>query len=66
LLDKRAGTELRFPVDAAALRKGLRKACHEQGEPASESIAAGLRALAAKMKVRMEGPDEGPASEAGE
>jgi hypothetical protein len=59
LLDKRAGTELRFPMDAAALRKGLRKACHEQGAPAPERIAAGLQALAAAMKVRMEGPESG-------
>jgi hypothetical protein len=59
LLDKRAGTELRFPMDGAALRKGLRKACHEQGAPAPERIAAGLQALAAAMKVRMEGPESG-------
>jgi hypothetical protein len=59
LSDKRAGTELRFPVDAAALRKGLRKACDGQDGAAPARIAAGLEALAAELKVRMRDPEGG-------
>lgn len=60
LTDPRAGRALRFPVDEASLRRGLRKACAEGGEEASARIAAGLRALAARLRVRVEDPHADP------
>lgn len=60
LVDKRAGAELRFPVDESALRKGLADACGEPGRAAPERIAAGLKALAASMQVRMLDMESGP------
>jgi hypothetical protein len=59
--DLRAGTDLRFPVEEAELRRGLRQACGEGREAAPDRIAAGLRVLAARLKVRMrpEGTEAG-------
>jgi hypothetical protein len=59
LRDERAGAESRFPIDGAALRKGLRKACEDGGRAEPARIAAGLRALAIALKVRRQGPENG-------
>jgi len=51
--DKRAGTDVRFPLDERALRRGLRIFCREDGKPAPARIAAMLRSMSSRMRVRM-------------
>jgi hypothetical protein len=51
--DKRAGTDVRFPLDERALRRSLRIFCREDGKPAPARIAAMLRGMSSRMRVRM-------------
>ncbi|MBW8889326.1 MAG: hypothetical protein JF616_16345 [Fibrobacteres bacterium] len=57
--DTRAGTDVRFPVDERALRRGLRIVCQEKGAPSPVHVATVLRAMASKMRVRMRPPSAG-------
>ena len=61
VIDKRAGTSVRFPADASALRQGLGPACREGADFPPARVAAGLRALASRLRVRMRAPDAEPA-----
>lgn len=54
--DKKAGTDVRFPLDERALRRSLRIFCREDGKPAPARIAAMLRGLSSRMRVRMRPP----------
>ncbi len=54
--DKKAGTDVRFPLDERALRRSLRLICREDGKPAPARIAAMLRGLSSRMRVRMRSP----------
>lgn len=58
--DKRAGTDVRFPMDETELRRGLRSLC-DDGSPSPAHVAAVLRATAARLRVRMGGPEAGNA-----
>jgi hypothetical protein len=57
--DKRAGTDVRFPVNGPALRRGLRIFCREDGTPSPARVAALLRGMATRLRVRMGGPAAG-------
>lgn len=57
--DKRNGSEVRFPMDERSLQRGLRMICREDSGAAPDRVAAALRAMAARLKVRMGGPTAG-------
>lgn len=59
VIDKRAGTDVRFPLNELALRRGLRISCREGGTPSPARVAALLRGMATGMRVRMGGPGAG-------
>jgi len=59
VIDNRAGTDVRFPLNESALRRGLRISCREDGKPVPARIAARLRNMAIGLRVRMGGPAAG-------
>lgn len=59
VIDKRAGTDVRFPLNELALRRGLRISCREDGKPSPARVAALLRGMATGLRVRMGGPVAG-------
>jgi hypothetical protein len=59
VIDKRSGADLRFPLDENALRRGLRVFCKEEGAPPPARVAAQLRVMASRLRVRMRGAEDG-------
>ena len=53
VIDGKAGTDVRFPLNEPALRRGLRIFCREDGKPAPAHVAGLLRAMASRLRVRM-------------
>ena len=59
VIDTRAGTDVRFPLNELALRRGLRTFCREDGKPSPARVAALLRSMATGLRVRMGKPEAG-------
>jgi hypothetical protein len=57
--DKRTGNDVRFPMDESSLRRGMKMVCREDSGVAPDRVAAALRAMASRLKVRMGGPAAG-------
>lgn len=53
VIDTRAGTDVRFPLNELTLRRGLRVFCRENGKPVPARVAALLRSMASGLRVRM-------------